>query len=282
MTILDTTDKPAPAATETTALSGAKWQADYQTALYDGDAKIVKVADQDTPGQAAPGDQGDGDQKIGVKEIVAADPKDLSPNLQTLQGLAGHFDKADDKAKAMGEVKGAVEKTISAADAAQTAAEKDAQTESVTLKPQFDAAKASMDAAKAPFQAAFAKVPEADREHVGAELGLLADDKTSPALKKAIEADLASRPGLVDAANKFIAAETAAMPVMEKVKALQDKMEAAAEDPVVARMVYADMLEQSGDKAGAKQVQAEAMALQMGMTIDQFHQLQQQQKQQQK
>ena len=149
----------------------------------------------------------------------------------------------------------------------------------MTLKPKYLAAKADVEAAAGPFQAAAQKVPEADQKHVEAELNLLADDKTSPAVKKAIESELSSQPDLVPAFNKLLAAETAALPVMQEVKAMQDKVGAAAEDPVVARMVYADMLEQGGDKAGAKQMNAESMALQLGMTIEQFHALQKSQPQ---
>ncbi len=255
-----------------------RFQADSQVSTQGGDAKFVRVADQQAPAQ--PGDAPQGDGKVGVKDLVGADPKELSPNLKTLQGLAGHFDKADDKGKAMGEVKAEVVKTIAAADTAQAAAMTQANTEMKTLKPKLDADQAALKAATAPLQAAVAKVPEADREHVGAELGLMADDKTSPALKKALEADLASYPGLVAAAKSVIAAEKAAEPDFKQFQDLKTKVEATADDPVIARMVYADMLEQSGDKAGAKQAQAEAMALQMGMSIDDFHKLQQQQKKQ--
>jgi len=288
MTQLEATDNQATASPiDGAALAGTKWQADYHSTLpAAGDAKVIKVAD-DGPAQAAadgPPGQGAADaapEKVGVKEIVGADPKDLSPNEKVLQGLASHFDKTDDKAKAMGEVKAEVLKTIAAADANLTATETQVKADGTALQPKFEAAQAGMKAAGTTLQAAMDKVPKDDKEHVGNELNLLADDKTSPALRKAIEADLAGHPGLVPAANGFIAAEKAALPVMQQVQALKEKLESAAEDPVITRMVYADMLEQSGDKAGAKQVQAESMALQMGMTIEQFQQLQQQQKQQQ-
>src|SRR5208283_497678 len=78
----------------------AHFQNDYQNTLLGGDVKLVRVAENprtdgplDQVAQAAPAAADGGDEKIGVKEIIAADPKDLSPNLQTLQGLAGHFDK---------------------------------------------------------------------------------------------------------------------------------------------------------------------------------------------
>jgi hypothetical protein len=269
----------ATAVATPTEQAGSKLQADYLSSMPSGDAKFVRVAD------AAPAQGGDAppeDTKIGVKEIVAADPKELSANLKTLQGLAGHFDKSGDKGKALGEVKPEVEKTIAAADTAQAAALKQANTEMVTLKPKLDADQAALKAAAAPLQAAAAKVPEANRAHVGQELQLLADDKTSPALKKALEADLAGYAGLVPAAKAMMAAEKAAEPDVKALQDLKAKVEATADDPVIARMVYADMQEQGGDKAGAKQTQAEAMALQMGMSIDDFHKLQQQKQQQQK
>jgi hypothetical protein len=246
MTQLDATDNKVTA-TPTNDATGS-FHAEYQNTFQGGDTKIVKVADD----QAAPAGGDDpqgGSGKVGVKELIGADPKELSPNLKTLQGLAGHFDKADDKTADMG-----------------------------TLKPKLDAVEASLKAAVGPLQAALGKVPEADQKHVAAELQLMTDDKTSPALKKAIETDLASHAGLVPAANAFMAAEKAAEPSVKQYEALKAKVGEAAEEPVVARMVYADMLEQSGDKAGAKQAQAEAMALQMGMSIDDFHKLQQQQK----
>lgn len=252
----------------------AKFQADYQQTMKSGDANIVQVA-QDAPQQAQ--DQG-GEGKIGVKELVGADPKELSTNLKTLQGLAGHFDKASDKGKAMGEVKAEVEKTIAAADKGQKDAMDTANTEMKTLKPKLEADQAALKAAAGPLQAAAQKIPEAKREHVQAEVQLMTDDQTSPAVKKAIEADLAQYPGLVPAVKTMVAAEQKAEPDLKALQALKQKVGEAAEDPIVARMVYADMLEQAGDKAGAKQAQAEAMALQMGMTIEQFRQLQQQQK----
>jgi hypothetical protein len=275
MTQLDATDNKVTA-TPTNDATGS-FHAEYQNTFQGGDTKIVKVADD----QAAPAGGDDpqgGSGKVGVKELIGADPKELSPNLKTLQGLAGHFDKADDKTKAMGEVKAEVEKTIGAADANEAVVEKQATADMGTLKPKLDAVEASLKAAVGPLQAALGKVPEADQKHVAAELQLMTDDKTSPALKKAIETDLASHAGLVPAANAFMAAEKAAEPSVKQYEALKAKVGEAAEEPVVARMVYADMLEQSGDKAGAKQAQAEAMALQMGMSIDDFHKLQQQQK----
>jgi hypothetical protein len=273
MTRFDATE--ANAATATPDNVGNKLQADYLSSMPSGDAKFVRIADvQGAPAQG--GDAQDGDGKVGVKEIVAVDPKELSPNLKTLQGLAGHFDKSSDKAKALGEVKPEVEKTIAAADAAQTAAMKQANTEMATLKPKLDADQAAMKAAAAPLQAAAAKVPEANREHVGQELQLLTNDKTSPALKKALEADLAGYAGLVPAAKAMMAAEKAAEPDVKQFQDLKAKVEATAEDPVIARMVYADMLEQGGDKAGALQATKEATALQMGMSIEDFHKLQQQ------
>jgi len=260
-------------------LSGAKFSADYQNMVATGnDVKFVKVADQ-APAAAGDGQQQQQGPEIGVKALLAVDPKELTPNLKTLQGLAAHFDKGTDKAKAMAEVKPEVVKEIAASDAALVAASKAAETEAATLKPQYEAAAAKVQAAQGPFQDAAKKVPEADRKRVQAELGLLFDDKTSPAVKRALETDLNSHyKGLVPAAKAYGDAQQAALPILQKAQELQGKMEEAAQEPIVSRLIYADMQEQSGDHAGAKQTQAEAMALQMGMTIEQFRQLQQQQK----
>lgn len=274
-------DAPEATAVATPIDLGNKLQADYLSSMPSGDAKFVRVADAQAAAPAGD-DPAQGGGKIGVKELVSADPKDLSANLKTLQGLADHFDKTDDKGKALGEVKPEVEKTIAAADAAQEAAGNQATSEMTTLKPKLEADQAALKAAAAPLQAAAAKVPEANRAHVGQELQLLADDKTSPALKRALEADLAAYAGSVPAAKGMMAAEKAAAPDIKQFQDLKAKLEATADDPIIARMVYADMLEQGGDKAGAKQAQAEAMALQMGMSIEDFHKLQQQQKQLQK
>jgi hypothetical protein len=279
MAQLEATDNQAANATmdNSAVFAGMKFQEDYHNGA---DARLIKVADAapQAPSDAPAG--ADGAPKDPVAILLTLDPKDLSPALQTLQGLAGHFDKADDKAKAITEIKAEVEKTIAAADDNKAKTLKEVQTEGTALQPQIEKADASMKAAQAAVQAAFEKVPEADQKHVGAELELLRDPKTGAHLKAAIEADLASHPGLVPAARGFIAAEKVAMPVMLKAQALQEKMEAAADDPEVTRLVYADMLAQAGDKAGAQEMQGEAMALHMHMTIDQFHKLQELQKQQ--
>ncbi|MBS1992192.1 MAG: hypothetical protein JSS86_02060 [Cyanobacteria bacterium SZAS LIN-2] len=279
-TRFDATDVQAQGnmAADAAVLTGAKLHADYQNLLATGnDVKFVKVADQaPAPGGDA---QGGDDQQIGVKALLAEDPKNLTPNLKTLQGLASHFDKADDKAKAMGEVKPEVEKTIAASDAALVTAEKAAEAKAATLKPQYEAAMAKVQAAQGPFKTAMSQVPQEAQKHVGAELGLLFDDKTSAGVRKAIEAELnASYKGLVPATKAFIQAQKDAMPVVKQAQELEGSMQEAAAEPIVTRMIYADMLEQSGDHAGAKQVQAEAVALQMGMTIEQFRQLQKSQK----
>ncbi|MBU6455719.1 MAG: hypothetical protein KGS72_28370, partial [Cyanobacteria bacterium REEB67] len=198
------------------------------------------------------------------------------PNLRALQGLAQHFDKADDKGQAMTEVKPEVEKIVKAADDGFAAAQAKAEKDSVTLKPKFEAAETKLKDSAAKVQEALKGISQEDGKHIASEVGLLMDPKSSPALKKAIEADLSSHKGLVPAVKEFTAARTAAVPVMAEVQAMQKSVQEAAAEPILTRMVYADMLEQSGDKAGAKQVQAESMALQMGMTIEQFRQLQQQ------
>jgi len=145
-------------AADAAVLSGAKFSADYQNLVAAGnDVKFVKVADQ---GPVAAGDsKAGGDPEIGVKALLAVDPKELTPNLKTLQGLAAHFDKGTDKAKAMGEVKPEVEKTIAASDAALVAATKSADTEAATLKPQYEAAAAKVKAAAAPFHMGTATAP---------------------------------------------------------------------------------------------------------------------------
>jgi hypothetical protein len=277
-----------PAVLDATAASGGKLHEDYLSAMKVdfkngdnastnlGDAKFIKVADGPQLAQAQDAGQESGDGKLGVKELAAADPKELPPNLRALQGLAQHFDKADDKAKAMTEVKPEVEKIVKAADDNFVAAQAKAEKDSVTLKPKFEAAEAKLKESAAKIQASLKGIPEEDGKHIASEVGLLMDPKSSPALKKAIEADLSSHKGLVPAVKEFTAARTAAVPVMKEVQAMQEGMKEAEAEPLLTRMIYADMLEQSGDKAGAKQVQAEGMALQMGMTIEQFRQLQKQ------
>jgi DNA-binding FrmR family transcriptional regulator len=287
-----------PAVFDTGANSGAKFHEDYlstvkdQTQAGNGDAKFVKVADDKVAQAASPGDQpqaGDDqqgqngkDQSVGVKEILTADPKELPPHLRTIQGLADHFNKADDKAKAMGEVKPEMDKAVQGADDGFAAAQVKADAASKTLKPQFEAVSQALEAAKGDVQKSMAAVPEKDRKHVASEAMLLLDPQTSPGVKKAIEVELKAQKGLVPAVKEMVAAEKAAEPVMAQVQALQKEMNAAQAEPILSRMIYADMLEQSGDKAGAKAMQAESMALQLGMPIEQFRKMQKQKEEQDK
>ena len=46
-------------------------------------------------------------------------------------------------------------------------------------------------------------------------------------------------------------------------------MKQAEEDLVVSRMIYAEVLDQGGDKNGAKQMQIESMAIQMNVPLEQ-------------
>ena len=287
MSKLDVVDAPQPATAnnEVSTLSANRMLEDAHSGNPGNDAKPIKVADATTQvEQEAPGDgaqaagPGDGQPEvhIDIKFLLAQDPKDLPPCLQKLQGLADHFDKATDKPKAMGEVKDAVADTVKEADANAAKLTQEVETESKTLKPQFDAAKSGLESAQKTLQDALKQVPDADRKHVLAELNLLVDDKTSLAVKKALEQELSGQKDVLPAANAFVAAEKAAEPIMKAANGLNEKMEEATIEPLATRLVQADILQQGGDKAGAKQAQAEAMALQMGMTIQQFHDLQKQ------
>ena len=145
---------------------------------------------------------------------------------------------------------------------------------STTLKPQFEAVQTELKTSLGKLQEAVKAVPQADVKHVASEVSMLMDPQTSPGVKKALEADLAGHKGLVPAVNDFAKARKDAEPIEKQVGEINQKVKMSSFEPIAARMVYADMLEQSGDKAGAKNVNAESMALQMGMTIEQFHQLQ--------
>ena len=57
---------------------------------------------------------------------------------------------------------------------------------------------------------------------------------------------------------------------MEKLEAA---VKQAEEDRVVARMIYADVIDEGGDKNGAKQMQIESMAIQMNVPLEQVKEL---------
>ena len=287
MTNLEATDSQAPVVNpmDGAGLAQTKWQENLYQIQQGDNGKIVKVADVQqvqAPSDGQQGQSGDGQeapQKNPVKAIQDIDPKELPPSMQTIQGLAAHFDKTDDKTKALGEVKGAVEKAIQAADAEKAAGAKDFEAAKKLYMPQIQAIETGLKADSAAVGAIMQKVPEDSRKHVAGELNLLADEKTSPAVKKAIETELSSYPGLIPAADKFIDDQKAALPTMTKAQEAKDNFEKVSDGPAISRLVYADMLMQGGDKAGAQKAEAESMAIQMGMTPEQFQKLQEQQKQ---
>lgn len=252
----------------------------FHDQLFRLDSHTIKVAaasDGPIPAQAGD-DNGESEELEPSGKVIdmlrQTKPEELSPNLRAMQGLVENFATADDKAKALEQLRGAFEKTIKKSDDDLTAATVTWNKETPKLKPEYQAKTDGVKETQEALSRVAETIPDDEKAHMQSVVRLWSmGDKNSPQLKKALEAEMGEVKGLPQAVKDSYNAITEAKPIVEKVEALQRAVKQAEEDRVVSRMIYSEVLEEGGDPNGAKQMQIESMAIQMNVLLEQVKEL---------
>lgn len=201
-------------------------------------------------------------------------PEDLSPNLRSMQGLVENFATAEDKAKALAQFRGAFEKTIKNSDDDLDTATDTWNKETPKLKPEYQAKTDRVKETQEALSKVANGIPDQEKAHMQSVVRLWSmGEQNSPQLQKALEAEMGQVKGLPQAVKDSYQAITEAKPIVEQVAKLEAAVKQAEEDRVVSRMIYAEVLDEGGDKNGAKQMQIESMAIQMNVPLEQVKEL---------
>jgi hypothetical protein len=202
--------------------------------------------------------------KRSIDALIAADPAKLTPTMRSIQGLAENFNQSDDKAKALEQFKGAFESTIAKSDDNFKQLTTSAEATLAKIGPSLEAKGEKLQTALAELgKIVIGKVPASDQERVKMEGSLWQMSEKKPDLRAALEKDMSQYKGLVPALKAADAAQKDAAPLMKQAFEIEKAGEVAIEDRVMSRMVYADVLDAANDKAGAKNMRMEGLAIQM-------------------
>lgn len=198
-----------------------------------------------------------------IDVIIKADPTKLTPAMRSIQGLAENFQKAEDKTAALGQFRGAFEKTVQQTDSTFAGVLSQYQRTMAEIGPTLELKMQKLEAAQTKVNTIAENIPAADKPRIqkAGELWLLSEK--SPALRQAIEKEMSQYPGLVPAFKEADKAAREAEPYMSQIAKLEKAGEAAIEDRVYSRMVFADALEAGGDNETAKKMRMEGLVIQM-------------------
>ncbi|CAN5527578.1 hypothetical protein BH11CYA1_BH11CYA1_05790 [soil metagenome] len=236
--------------------------------------KLTKVASSDTASADAASESADEASGNLIEMLRKTKPEELSPNLRAMQGLVENFATADDKAKALEQMRGGFDKAIKQSDDDLTAANDTWTKESPKVRPEYQAKTDKVAETSEKLQKVADTIPDEQKEHMQSVVHLWSmGDSNSPQLRKALEAEIGLVKGLPEAVKDSFQAIKEAQPIVEKVTGLQGAIKQAEEDRVVSRMIYAEVLAEGGDAKGAKQMQIESMAIQMNVPLEQVKEL---------
>ncbi|MBP9094337.1 hypothetical protein KBI23_25190 [bacterium] len=209
-----------------------------------------------------------------IEALRQTKPEDLSANLRSMQGLVENFATTDDKVKALAQFRGAFEKTIKSADDDLNTATDTWNKETPKLKPEYQAKTERVKETQEALSKVANTIPDEGKAHMQSVVRLWSmGEQNSPQLQKALESEMGQVKGLPQAVKDSYQAITEAKPIVEKVEKLEAAVKQAEEDRVVSRMIYAEVLDEGGDKNGAKQMQIESMAIQMNVPLEQVKEL---------
>jgi hypothetical protein len=217
--------------------------------------------------QDSPADKTDmtAEKADAMAEFLEGDPESLSPGLRKVQELAqGVTACLEDKKDCAVDSVSDFENAIQNIDTTALAADKRIEAETPTLRPEFERHADILEAkSKAMKEAALSNIPAEDLVRMQQITNLWAEQKNDKTTTKALEAEINKYPVFSKAAHELKKAQEDAKPTMDKVMALETLKEEVDGDRVVARMVFAEMLRIAGQPERAKELDTQALAIQL-------------------